>query len=140
MPDFDIDFEDDKREQVIDYIFNKYQKNHVCHIITFQRNKIKAAIRDVARILEIDLKIVDGICKLFSTYDDNIDVLITTNNDIKKIVEKYQELFVNVRKIINIPRQCGIHAAGLVICGSELINTIPITYVNDHIATQFSME
>ncbi|MDE7075647.1 MAG: hypothetical protein K2O21_03340, partial [Malacoplasma sp.] len=86
MPDIDIDIMDIRRDEVVDYIFEKYGHNHVAHIITFQRIKAKMALRDIGRILNIDLKEINSICKnLGSDYDEDLAAAIKT----KKIKDSY---------------------------------------------------
>ncbi len=141
MPDIDIDIMDIRRDEVVNYIFEKYGHNHVAHIITFQRIKAKMALRDVGRILNIDLKEINLICKnLGSDYDDNLSAAITTKK-VKDSYLVYKDLYDIAIGIIGCPRQTGIHAAGIVLSKKPLIDIIPIqTSVNGEITTQFSMD
>lgn len=142
MPDIDIDIMDTRRQEVVDYIFSKYGYDHIAHIVTFQRIKAKMAIRDVGRILAIDLKEINRICKLIpNEYDENLIGAIESVNELKAYKKDYQTLFEISSAIIGCPRQTGIHAAGIVLSKKPLNEIIPIQRsVNKEITTQFSME
>ncbi|MBR2858129.1 DNA polymerase III subunit alpha, partial [bacterium] len=81
MPDIDTDVMDTKREEIIDYIFEKYGKNHTAHIITFSKIKAKQAIRDIGRVFNVDLNIINKICKnIKPEFEDNIiDAIVNEN-------------------------------------------------------------
>ncbi|SYV94231.1 DNA polymerase III subunit alpha, partial [Mycoplasmoides gallisepticum] len=72
MPDIDVDIMDSRREEVVDYLFNKYSKDNVAHIITFQRIKVKNAIRDVCRVLDLKTSETDEVIN-FVSYDEISD-------------------------------------------------------------------
>ncbi len=142
MPDIDTDIMDIKRDDVVNYLYSKYGNDHVCNIITFSHIKAKQAIRDVARVFEIDLKIVDKITKnISSNYDE--DILIAVENN-KVLHEEYLQndyLFEIANKIINIPRQISVHAAGIVLSNSPLTDIVPLQKsIDNKILTQYSME
>ncbi|MDE7088300.1 MAG: DNA polymerase III subunit alpha, partial [Malacoplasma sp.] len=141
MPDIDIDIMDIRRDEVVDYIFEKYGHNHVAHIITFQRIKAKMALRDIGRILNIDLKEINSICKnLGSDYDEDLAAAIKTKK-IKDSYLVYKDLYDIAIGIIGCPRQTGIHAAGIVLSKKPLVDIVPIqTSVNGEITTQYSMD
>ncbi|XQP55380.1 MAG: DNA polymerase III subunit alpha [Mycoplasmoidaceae bacterium] len=141
-PDIDIDFMDNRRQEVIDYLFNKYGKDKVGHIITFQKIKIKTAIRDIARILNIDLSIVNMICKSISDwFDVDIDEVIKEKKVVADYQKKYPQLFELAKFIMGMPRQIGTHAAGIVICNKPLHDVVPTTLSAEGINTiQYSME
>ena len=141
-PDIDIDFMDNRRQEVIDYLFAKYGKDKVGHIITFQKIKIKTAIRDIARILNIDLSIVNMICKSISDwFDTDLDEVIKEKKVVANYVAKYPKLFELARFILGLPRQIGTHAAGIVICNKPLHDVVPTTLSSEGINTiQYSME
>lgn len=142
MPDIDIDFMDNRRDEIVEYLFEKYSKQRVAHIITFQRIKAKMAIRDVARILGIDLKVVGLITKLFNFDNENdIDLAIKNDVNIKKQAELYPDLFKLASKLVGTPRQIGIHAAGIIISDTNLDEIVPTQESSDGILlTQYSME
>ncbi|XQP55989.1 MAG: DNA polymerase III subunit alpha [Mycoplasmoidaceae bacterium] len=141
-PDIDIDFMDNRRQEVIDYLFSKYGQDKVGHIITFQKIKIKTAIRDIARILDIDLSIVNMICKAISDwFDTDIDEVIKEKKVVADYQKKYPQLFELAKFIMGMPRQIGTHAAGIVICNKPLHDVVPTTLSAEGINTiQYSME
>ena len=141
-PDIDIDFMDNRRQEIFDYLFSKYGNDHVAHIITFQKIKIKTAIRDIARILDIDLRIVNKICQTVSDwFDEDIDETAKKNKTLADYMDKYPLLFELAKFIMGMPRQIGTHAAGVVICNQPLSNVVPTTLSAEGInTTQYSME
>ncbi|MCF0218038.1 MAG: DNA polymerase III subunit alpha [Malacoplasma sp.] len=141
MPDIDVDIMDNRRNEVVDYLFEKYGYDRVAHIITFQRMKAKMAIRDVGRILQIDLKVINSICKNLDTqYDENLKASFS-DPKIKDSYSIYKDLFEIASELIMIPRQTGIHAAGIVLSQKPLTDIVPIqSSVNNEITTQYSME
>lgn len=142
MPDIDTDIMDEKRDLVIEYLFEKYGNDHVAYILTFQRLKAKMAIRDVGRILGIDLKVIDKICKnIKPEYDEDLDLAIKKNTILKEMYLLHKELFEISKKLINAPRQIGTHAAGIILSDSLISNIIPIQLgINDRPLSQYSME
>lgn len=142
LPDIDVDVMDIKRDDVIDYIFNKYGYEHVCHIITFQKMKVKTALRDVGRILNVDLKIINKLCKLIPLeYEIDLDKAIEKNSELRDYANEFSDLFKISKKIIGLPRQTGMHAAGIILSKAKLIDVIPIQIgSNQNIVSQYSME
>jgi len=141
MPDIDVDFMDDRRNEVVQYLFNKYSKNKVAHIVIFQRMKAKMVIRDVGRILSMNRIIIDSICKLLN---ENFDILNENSKaakELKKYQEEYPQLFKLAMKLQNFPRQIGLHAAGVVLSSVNLTDIIPVQESADGLlCTQYSME
>ena len=128
MPDIDIDFDQEQREIVIDYVLNKYGKEHVAHIITFGTLKARAAIRDVGRVLNVDLRKVDKTAKLIPF---NMDLTVALE-DIESLKSLYNE-DEEIKKILDYSlkiegrvRHASVHAAGLVISKEELDDEIPL--------------
>lgn len=142
MPDIDVDVMDIKRDDIIDYIFNKYGYEHVCHIITFQKMKVKTALRDVGRILNVDLKIINKICKLVPLeYENDLDKATEKNSELRDYSNEFNDLFKISKKIIGLPRQTGVHAAGIILSKEKLIDVVPIQIgLNGNIVSQYSME
>ena len=143
MPDFDIDFCNERREEVIDYVIKKYGKNHVSQIITFGTMKPRAAVRDIGRVLGYKLSTVDKVAKLIP---NNLDV--TFKNALRDSLElkKLYDEDINIKKLINISekfekfhRHISIHAAGIVITKEELTEYIPLAKSGENIVTQFNM-
>ena len=128
MPDIDIDFDQEQREIVIDYVLNKYGKEHVAHIITFGTLKARAAIRDVGRVLNVDLRKVDKTAKLIPF---NMDLTVALE-DIESLKSLYNE-DEEIKKILDYSlkiegrvRHASVHAAGLVISKEELDDESPL--------------
>lgn len=142
MPDIDIDVMDVKRDELIEYIFEKYKKENTCQIITFQRIKHKMAVRDVGRVMGIPLNIVDAISKKIpNNLNTNIVDYALENKELKIYYDSYKELFEISNKLYNIPRQFSTHAAGIIIANENIDNIIPITNSNNQYnLSQWSME
>ncbi len=167
MPDFDIDFRDDKCEDTIKYVTEKYGADKVCGIITFGTLKAKAAIKDVARVLRVPFTEVNRITKLIETKDifdeDKLKFIFGLADPSKKFdnpefQEKYesdlkhsnQELIdiynsdATIKKVVdnaikleNMPRNCSQHAAGVLICKEKLADNMPLNRNGDVITTQY---
>lgn len=128
MPDIDIDFEYTRREEVINYCMHKYGMKNVAPIITFGTLGCKQAIRDVGRVMDIDLKVIDNICK---KVDSNLSLKdnYKQNEELKKIInlkEDLKKLFLVASKLEGIKRHTSIHAAGVVMCKKPLDEIIPL--------------
>jgi len=145
MPDFDIDFCMNRREEVIHYVSNKYGKDRVGQIITFNCMKAKAVIRDVGRALKVPLSEVDQLAKLVP-FDLNItlDKALDQESRLREMVAKspiYTELFDIARKLEGLNRHAGVHAAGVVISEKPLWETVPVKREGDNeLVTQFAKD
>ncbi|WP_406615884.1 DNA polymerase III subunit alpha [Mycoplasmopsis hyopharyngis] len=139
-PDIDIDIQDDRRNEVIEYIFNKYGKDNVCLISTFQTIGAKMAIRDVGRVLNIDLSIVDKISKSIKVFE-TLNEAYQNNDQFKTLISKYPDLLSFSLAIEGQPRQQGIHAAGIVLSSKKMVDILPTcpTNVNNYFQTQLPM-
>ncbi|MBD5423158.1 MAG: DNA polymerase III subunit alpha [Mycoplasma sp.] len=142
LPDIDIDIQDDKRENVIEYLKKKYGHEHVAQICTFQRVGSKQALKDCGKFLEINFTRMNEITKLISgsdslkeSYEKNIKFKATIDSE--EILTKLYECSLLIE---SLPRQVGIHAAGVVLSKSKIIDSIPIMNIDNNIVTQFSME
>ena len=148
MPDFDIDFCQERRDEVINYIKNKYGNEHVAQIITFGSLQARAAIRDVGRVLELPYGQVDKIAKMIPAIPANPVKLSEALENIEELKkEKNQD--EGVSKVIDIAqeieglnRHVSTHAAGIVISEKPLADTVPLySEVDQEIpATQFNMK
>ena len=144
LPDIDIDFQDDRREEIINYVLAKYGYEKVAYISTFQTIKAKMAIRDVGRAMNIPLSIVDEIAKaipytLNITLKEAYQKSLSFKSKINKSPQMMQ-LFKWALAIENCPRQLGTHAAGIVMANDNLNDVIPlIRSVTSVTQTQFSM-
>ena len=143
MPDFDVDFSDEKRQDVIDYVANKYGHDHVSQIITFGTMAAKMVIRDVARVLDYPYAEADKLAKMIpNEVHITIKKALEQNKELKDLYETEE----NVKKLLDIamalegmPRQASTHACGVVIT-KELVDTYVTLYVRDgQISTQYIM-
>jgi DNA polymerase-3 subunit alpha len=146
MPDIDIDFCYERRGEVIEYVRKKYGQEKVAQIITFGTMKAKNAIRDVGRVLDIDLRTVDEIAKLIPN-----ELKITIASALEKeprLKERYdtdptvKHLIDMARGVEGLSRHCSTHAAGIVIAQNPLTEYLPLyKYPSENeIITQFTME
>lgn len=152
MPDIDTDVMDTKRDMLIDYLFTKYGYNHVCHIITFARMKAKQAIRDVGRIFNVNLNIINKICKnIKSDFEHDLINAINHPENYPKYTKSLdilreefvhnKELFYFSQKLIGLPRQSGTHAAGIILSNDKLTNHVAVqSCLDKKIMCQTSME
>lgn len=147
-PDIDVDFSDEERPKIIQFIVNKFGKEKVAQIVTFQTLKAKQAIRDVARVLDISLKDVDQINKKIPDATVTFKTLLNDESFVAFINQnpKYEELINYAIRIEGGLRQDSIHPSGIVITPSELINFVPISTPKDSVKsglnymTQYNME
>jgi len=171
MPDFDIDFCTDRREETIEYVRQKYGRENVCQIVTFGTMAAKNSIKDVGRVMRVPYsetdrltKIMDGKTSISDLLGRKIDAAkakyeAETDEDKKADLEnKYNELkaarnseFCEIyetddvlRRVIDMalkiegmPRQTGMHAAGVVICQKRIADNVPLSRNGDDITTQF---
>ena len=143
MPDIDIDFEYNRREEVINYCINKYGIKKVAPIITFGTLASKQAIRDVGRVMDIDLNVIDYICKnldsrlsLKDNYQRNEKLREYLNPD-----KELMKLYKVSSKFEGIKRHTSIHAAGIVMCENDLDEYIPLDKSHSEFyTTAYSME
>ena len=140
MPDIDIDFDALKRHQVIDYVVNKYGRECVSNIMTYSTLGSKQVLRDVAKCLEIDSKIVDRLCSYIKAKENLKDNL---NEDVKKLLNQFSNLknaYYISMKLEGLKRQIGTHAAGVVISSEVLTDVIPVIKDRDNYLTGYTME
>jgi DNA polymerase III subunit alpha len=145
MPDIDIDFDMNRRGEVIDYVTRKYGREQVAQIITFNTMAAKAAIKDVGRALDIPYGDVDRIAKLVPT---TIGVTIEQAlEDSPPLQEAYdsntqvRELIDTAKKLEGLVRGAGVHAAGVVIAPRPLTDLVPVVRSkNDEIVTAYDMK
>lgn len=127
MPDIDIDFDSEKRNEVIEYVIDKYGEKKVAGIITFNTLGAKQVIRDVARVLKVDNNSVDGLAKLikFDKLEDNYinDKKFKMTVDSVDIFKKIYKIAI---KLEGLPRHVSIHAAGIVMSRYDIDDTIPL--------------
>jgi DNA polymerase-3 subunit alpha len=148
MPDFDVDFCQERREKVIDYVQQKYGAANVAQIITFGKLQARAALRDVGRVLQLPLGQVDRICKLVPNNPANPitlaqaikeEVRLREERDRDEAVARMMDIAL---KLEGLYRNASTHAAGVVIGDRPLVELVPL-YRDPHAsmpATQFSMK
>jgi DNA polymerase-3 subunit alpha len=160
LPDIDIDFDDEGRQKVIDYVINKYGSNQVAQIITYGTMAAKSAIRDTARVLNLPLSEADRLAKLVP--DIKLKALFDLSKDRAKLsaklkgngedISKAEELIkiskgqdelsktINQAKILEgSVRNTGIHACGVIITPDDITNFVPVALAKDSdmVCTQF---
>ena len=148
MPDFDIDFCQDRRGEVIDYVRNRYGHDRVAQIITFGSLQAKAAIRDVGRVMEMSYGHVDKIAKLIPLIPANpltIQEAINSEELLRKEMsdnDQVKSLLLTAIDLEGLNRHVSTHAAGLVIGDRPLNELVPLYKLNDEEmpATQFNMK
>lgn len=154
MPDIDIDFDDEGRALVMDYVINKYGANQVAQIITYGKMATKSAIRDTARVLDLPLGDADRIAKLIPGMMPskwNLARFLSENDDEIKKALKSSDEFERVKELIDIAqenslagetiqqakilegslRNTGIHACGVIITPDDITNFVPVTTAKD---------
>lgn len=143
MPDIDIDFCYERREEVIEYVKRKYGKDHVAQIITFGTMGAKLAIRDVGRVLDIPYNKADSIAKeipfalgmtIDKAFDVNPNIVQMYDND-----EEVKEVIDISKKLEGMLRHASTHAAGVVISKNPVYEYVPLYKNQDSITTQFTM-
>ncbi len=143
MPDIDIDFCDDKRDKVLQYVLEKYGQDRVAQIITFGTMAARAAVRDVGRALGFSYSEVDRIAKLIPTEPGmNIPRALEQVKELKEACEeeRYRQLLETSQAVEGMPRHASIHAAGVVISREPLVNYVPLLKTSDNaVVTQFPM-
>ncbi|QXK92149.1 DNA polymerase III subunit alpha [Neoehrlichia mikurensis] len=132
IPDFDVDFCQEKRDQVIEYVRQKY--GYVAHIITFGKLQAKAVLRDVGRVMQIPYAHIDRICKMIP-HNPVSPVTLSEAIEMDKNLQKERDDDQTVAKLLEISlkleglhRHASVHAAGIVICDQELENLVPLYY------------
>lgn len=135
MPDIDIDFDDDGRQKVIEYVVNKYGKNQVAHIITFGSMAARSSVRDVARVLDLPLADADRLAKLVPERPGT--TLATAFSEVKELkdIRNGEGLEAETLKMAEVlegsVRNTGTHAAGIIIAPDDLTEYIPVSTAKD---------
>ncbi|UII55162.1 DNA polymerase III subunit alpha [Cytobacillus spongiae] len=145
MPDIDIDFPDNRRDEVIDYVVHKYGELHVAQIITFGTLAAKAAIRDVGRVFGLNPKELDTVSKYIpSRLGITLKEAYQESESLRNFIRQSdmnKRLFETALKLEGLPRHTSTHAAGVIISEQPLIQMVPIQEGHNHVyLTQYSME
>lgn len=143
MPDIDVDFCYERREEVIDYVIQKYGADHVAQIVTFGTMAARAAVRDVGRVLGIPYNTVDAVSKQIPReLGITIDKALQKNAELKKLYtenEKIRELIDTAKHVEGMPRHASTHAAGVVITDRPVSEYVPLARNDESVVTQFTM-
>ena len=143
MPDFDVDFCYVRRQEVIDYVINKYGYDHVAQIVTFGTLAARAAIRDVGRVMGLAYPVVDAVAKqipneLKITIDKalkgskELAAAYETNEDTRRLIDM-------ARRVEGMPRHASTHAAGVVITRDAVSSYVPLAVNDESVVTQYTM-
>ena len=131
MPDIDVDFADIRRDEVASYLQGKYGHNRVSHIVTMQTLGAKASIRDIGRVYGYEPRHIDTICKTIPSYPaSTLGENYKNNEAFRTLVDSdpyYLEIVGLAAKIEGLPRQAGLHAAGIVLSDLPLEQVVPVT-------------
>lgn len=144
MPDIDIDFCYERRQEVIDYVVEKYGKDCVVQIVTFGTMAAKGVIRDVGRVLDMPYASVDVIAKMIpNELNITIDKALKTNPELRQAYEEREEIHYLIdmsKRLEGLPRHTSMHAAGVVISQTAIDEYVPLSRASDgSITTQFTM-
>ena len=145
MPDIDTDFPDDRRDEVIQYVKEKYGAGHVSHIVTFNTLKAKQVLRDVARVIAMPIRKVDELCKLIGNAPNmTLQMAYQQIPAFKRMIDtdkKDQELFELCLPLEGLPRHISVHAAGVVLSDQDIEKVCPLVRIDEeNTATQFTQE
>ena len=143
MPDFDIDFSDERRQEMIDYVVRRYGEDHVAQIITFGTMAARGSIRDVGRVMAIPYAKVDSVAKLVPMeLNITLDRALNISHDLKNLYDsdpQVKELIDMAKKLEGMPRNASTHAAGVIITDQPVCKYVPLAKNNDAVVTQFTM-
>lgn len=144
MPDIDVDFCFERRQEVIDYVVRKYGKDRVVQIVTFGTLAARGVIRDVGRVLDMPYAQVDVIAKMIpQELNITIDKALNMNPELKKAYDEQEEihhLIDMAKRLEGLPRHTSMHAAGVVISQKDVDEYVPLSKAQDgSITTQFTM-
>ena len=152
MPDFDIDFQDDRRGEVVEYVRNKYGFDRVAQIVTFGTLAGRAAIKDVGRVFRVPYAETDKVTKLmdgkssisesfgFKKNKDGEDVSVKELREMYETDETVRKVIDMAIRVEDMPRQTGMHAAGVVICAKPIADNVPLQQSDGDVTTQFDMK
>ena len=144
MPDIDVDFCFERRQEVIDYVVRKYGADRVVQIVTFGTLAAKGVIRDVGRVMDLPYGYVDSIAKMIpGELNITLDRALTMNPELKKLYledEQVRELIDMSKRLEGLPRHTSMHAAGVVIGQKAIDEFVPLSLGSDgSVTTQFTM-
>ncbi len=143
MPDFDIDFADERRPEMIDYVVRKYGADHVAQIVTFGTMAARGSLRDVGRVMAMPYAKVDEIAKLVPMEPNiTLDKALEASAELKQRYDsdpQVHELIDMARRLEGMPRNASTHAAGVVITDRPVAEYVPLAKNGDSVVTQYTM-
>ena len=143
MPDFDIDFSDERRDEIITYVQNKYGADHVAQIVTFGTMAARGAIRDVGRAMAVPYGKVDQIAKLVPMEPGvTLERALAHSAELRRLCEgdsQVNAMVAMARKVEGMPRNTSTHAAGVLITDEPVLEYVPLARNGDVTVTQFTM-
>jgi DNA polymerase-3 subunit alpha len=143
MPDFDIDFSDERRQEMIEYVVRKYSADHVAQIVTFGTMAARGSIRDVGRAMAVPYATADEVAKLIPSEPNiTLDRALSISKDLKARYDtdlKIHELIDMARKLEGMPRHASTHAAGVVITDKPVSEYVPLAKNDESTVTQYTM-
>ena len=144
MPDIDVDFGPDGRQDVIDYVSRKYGAEKVVQIVTFGTLAAKGVIRDVARVMDLPYALADSIAKMVpNELNITLDLALERNPEFRKLYQEDEQVHTLIdmcKRLEGLPRHTGMHAAGVVICPEAADEFVPLSRGSDGaIVAQFTM-
>ena len=144
MPDIDVDFCFERRQEVIDYVVRKYGKDRVVQIVTFGTLAARGVIRDVGRVMDLPYAFVDSIAKMVpQELNITIDKALVENPELRRTYEtdpQVKDLINMAKRLEGLPRHSSMHAAGVVISQKPVDEYVPLSRAADgSITTQFTM-
>lgn len=143
MPDIDVDFMDTSRDEMVQYMRDKYGEDRVANIVAFQTIQAKQALRDVGRILSIPTHHIDMLSKSIT---DKVSLKEAYKKipAFRKLVDSdkyFLNIVANANKILDLPRQAGTHAAGIILNDKPIENVLPVTIdLSNHLQSQFEKD
>ena len=143
MPDIDVDFDYERRGQVIDYVRRRYGADHVAQIITFGTMAARAVIRDVGRVMDMSYQETDRIAKLVPfELGMTLERALSLSTELRRLYEgddRVREVIDTAKKLEGMPRNASTHAAGVLITSEPVVNYVPLQTNDDVVTTQFPM-
>ena len=144
MPDIDVDFGFERRQEVIDYVVSKYGRDRVVQIVTFGTMAARGVIRDVGRALDLPYSECDRISKMIpKELGITLDKALKMNPELRQLYDSDQQVHYLIdmsRRLEGLPRNTSMHAAGVVICGRPVVDYVPLSRAQDgSITTQYTM-
>lgn len=145
MPDFDVDFSDERRKEVIDYVIRKYGEDRVAQIVTFGTMAARGSVRDVGRVLDIPYGQVDELAKMIPMAPGKASTIqgaLEANPELRSRYESdatVKDLLDSAMQLEGMPRNCSTHAAGVVLTRDPVTDYVPVHKNGDSVATQFPM-